>query len=703
MQFFQQLRLYPFIRIFIPFVLGIVTGFKLHISSVTLLSVIAVLLIILLFIHLFLKSFKIRWIFGLGTNLTLFLAGIVILNTHIPDATRYNSLINRYSDFKAEVLKDPAEKENSIRILLRSINFHRNFKDNQQVKILAYFQKDTFVSSLNVGDILLVHSRLKEIEGPKNPYEFNYKKRMQLKGVYLTTYVDSASWIRIGKRTSVISFAASIRKKIFEIYKACGIEGDEFAVLTALTLGYRDQISDELTQYYAASGAIHILAVSGLHVGIIFLLMNHLLFFMKQKWLLKILRMVIIILSLWTFALIAGLSPSVTRAAFMFSVIQVGKSIKRSPEIYNVLAFSAFTLLMIDPFLIADVGFQFSYLAVAGIIYFQPRIYNLIFTQNKMLDRIWQLVSVSLAAQLSTAPLAIYYFHYFPAYFWITNTLIIPMVGIIIYMAFFLILAYVSHLPYIFIGRVLFYFLKIQNFLIFNIQNLPHAMIQHLDISVIQVALFYILLICGTIFAIKRIRFYLYTSLSIIIALLAIHTFSFVRHEKQKKLIVFDIKNQQAVSLINGKTAFFITDFDDADMIPGIFQIENYLIKNDIRQILNTNLNDADTLFENSLVFYRKTGNNIFFGTDGFRVAIIGEPNFIQNNSKGKIKLDCIILTNIRKTNLTQLTSAFRFNYLIFSDAKKINNRNTWLNDVTNPDYKIHSLIDNHAFELDFD
>lgn len=183
---------------------------------------------------------------------------------------------------------------------------------------------------------------------------------------------------------------------------------------------------------------MHILAVSGLHVGIIFIILSKLLFFLERHKYGKILQSALIILILIFYAMLTGLSNSVIRATIMFIFICFGRMFTRQVNIYNTLSASAFIMLLYNPYSIMDVGFQLSYLAVISIVFFQPKIYSLLNLRYKFPDYIWQLVSVAIAAQIATFPLTIHYFNQFPVYFILSNILIIPFVSIIIYGALIL-------------------------------------------------------------------------------------------------------------------------------------------------------------------------------------------------------------------------------------------------------------------------
>jgi competence protein ComEC len=340
---------------------------------------------------------------------------------------------------------------------------------------------------------------LNEISNGGNPAEFDYKKFMQNKGVFATAYSKGGEFIIIENNLGnfFIRNALKIRENLLNIYKYYGFQDREFGVLSALTLGYRDEVDPDTRQMFANTGAMHILAVSGLHVGIIFMILNVLLKFMDRSRKLMLLKSLLIILSLWLFAAIAGLSPSVTRSALMFSMFVVGKMIKRNASIYNIIFASAFILLLINPYNIMAVGFQLSYAAVLSIVFLQPYIYKLFIFEKWLPDKLWALLSVSIAAQLGTMPIGLYYFNQFPNYFFLTNILVIPLASIILYFA--VTLLFTAHLlP--FFGGFVAYYLKLSMKALLGgvslINKIPYATTQDIYISTSQMIILYGVVFC---------------------------------------------------------------------------------------------------------------------------------------------------------------------------------------------------------------
>ncbi|RMF30510.1 MAG: ComEC family competence protein, partial [Bacteroidetes bacterium] len=267
------------------------------------------------------------------------------------------------------------------------------------------------------------------------PHQFDYARYMRHQNVHFRAYVPAREWhlLEAGFRRDLKGEALALRKRLLEVLENRLPDSQARAVVSAMTLGYRRDLPEELETAYARTGAMHVLAVSGLHVGVLFLLGGFLFRGLRRRgrWG-KGLECLGLLLLVWAFAFLTGLSPSVRRAATMFSFLAVGRVFGRRANVYNTLAASAFWLLLIDPYLLFQVGFQLSYAAVAGIVFFQPRIARLWQPPWRGVNYLWQLTAVSLAAQLTTFPLSLYYFHQFPLFFLLSGWVVVPVATIVL-------------------------------------------------------------------------------------------------------------------------------------------------------------------------------------------------------------------------------------------------------------------------------
>ena len=266
-----------------------------------------------------------------------------------------------------------------------------------------------------------------------NPHQFNYRTYLELKQVYHQLYLEPNQLLQLSdSKITIYGYADRLRTKINTKLIEAAFEDDVLSIMNALLLGQRQTIDKTIYNNYVNSGTIHILAVSGLHVGILLLILNFLfrpLLYLRYG---NFIRGTIIFISLWSFAIVAGLSPSVTRAVTMFSIISIAMHLKRPTNIYNTLVISAFIILLFKPTFLFEVGFQMSYLAVLGIVSVQPIIYKLWKQKYWISDKLWQIFTVTLAAQAGVVPISLFYFHQFPGLFFVSNIVVIPFLGLIL-------------------------------------------------------------------------------------------------------------------------------------------------------------------------------------------------------------------------------------------------------------------------------
>ncbi len=304
---------------------------------------------------------------------------------------------------------------------------------NANGSILVNLRKDSLSTPITIDDLLVISSKIKEITSPLNPHQFDYSKYMKTLGVHYQIRISeneilqktSGSYTLRGK-------AEKVRNHIINKLKKSSLTPDELSIIQALILGQKKDISKQIYSDYAAAGAIHILAVSGLHVGIVYFIL--LFIFRPLKRLPKgnTLISIIIVISLWGYAFITGLSPSVIRAVTMFSFFAVATLINRQTNSINTLFLSYFTLLLINPMWLFYVGFQLSYLAVFFILWILPSFNRLYYPKNRIIKKLWGIVTVTIAAQLGIIPLSLYYFHQFPGLFFITNIVVLPFLGMLL-------------------------------------------------------------------------------------------------------------------------------------------------------------------------------------------------------------------------------------------------------------------------------
>ncbi len=403
---------------------------------------------------LLLKEFKKQRLFTI-LSWVLFVS-IGMFGLFSQDKTTKKAFYNNYSPsdslvaFKVrKVLKSNLYYEKYIGSIIKVGNL------KSTGDILLNIEKDTADPSGKINDIFYFKADFNTVENPKNPHQFNFKAYLAKQGIHHQVFLKNTEYIyKESSHNSIRKIAENIRCTIEEKLILNGFKGEELAVIKALILGQRNSISKELLQEYANAGAIHILAVSGLHVGIVLLIVTVLLKPLERLKNGKLIKTILIVSLLWGFAIIAGLSASVVRAVTMFSAVAIGITFHRKNFVIHSLVSSMFLLLLLQPMFLFDVGFQLSYLAVFSIVTIQPKLVGLWKPRWKLADRFWQLFTVSLSAQIGVLPISLYYFHQFPGLFMLSNLVIIPFIGIILMSGIVVIcLALLNRLP-VFIGEL---------------------------------------------------------------------------------------------------------------------------------------------------------------------------------------------------------------------------------------------------------
>ena len=300
-------------------------------------------------------------------------------------------------------------------------------------KLLLSLKNDSLSPNLHVDDRLRIVGRIQKITSSKNPYQFDYAEYMRKQGIEHRINIQKAQLNSFPKNKQTWrGMAYGFREYLISKLEKQGFQSDNESVIKALVLGDRTDISTELKRDYADAGAVHLLAISGLHIGVLLLLLNGLFSPLLQWKHGGFVRLLLVVSCLWIFAFITGLSASVMRSVTMFSAVALGIALKRSKSQFQTLLISLFVLLLIRPNFIYDVGFQLSYLAVFGILWLMPVAMQFWKPRWWIVMKIWQLIALGTIAQLCVLPLSLYYFHQFPLLFLIANLVIVPFMGLLL-------------------------------------------------------------------------------------------------------------------------------------------------------------------------------------------------------------------------------------------------------------------------------
>lgn len=485
---------HPFLRLLVPLVVGVLCGDMFpHVLSAW-----EYVTGFLLFLFIIGRYRHTGWVYGAAVYLFLGGTGFCLMSWQ-QGKTAF-PFSGKTAVYRVCIREHPEERERSIlcRVaLLGEVEQDTVMGCPRNHLFLAYFPKDSATATLRRGDELLVSTRLVPPANNGNPDEFDYARYLRRKGYSGTAYVADGHWRKTGHDASrtVSQVALDYREKVVGLYRSLGFEADELAVLAALTVGDKEELSDDIVETYSVSGASHVLALSGLHIGFLYALLLFVLRPLWRRWRrLKLLLLLLLVLFLVSFAFFTGLSSSVVRSVVMFSLLAFAGLQPEKPLTLNTLAATAFLMLLCKPVWLFDVGFQLSFSAVAAIVLVQPKLYAFWKVDNRFLRYLWGLMTVSMAAQLGTAPLVIFYFSRFSTHFLLTNLWVIPMVSLVLYSAVFLLmltpLPFVQHL----FARVVEALVHVQNEVLRWIEHLPGAAVDDIWLDIWGVLLVYLFL-----------------------------------------------------------------------------------------------------------------------------------------------------------------------------------------------------------------
>ena len=477
----------PLLRLTVCLMAGIVIGDYVLVGWTLLLIFIAIVLVALLLgKHEYLQSMAIAVCFLLMGWLLMQRQKVSLMVSWPESEVNY----------KAVVVSEPIEKPKTMAVDVLLAESGRKLK--------CYFYKDDRSRALHIGDGLQIQSRIE----PNNDWRqgsFDYRRYLEIHGFMGRTFVASWKWrkarvslVRLSRLKRMRLAFLKYRSRLLEKMNSQSTDSDAYAVVAAMALGDKSALNKDLKDVYSVTGASHVLALSGLHLGIIYTLLS--LFAFRRRW--QVLSQVFIILSIWAFVFLVGLSTSVVRSAMMLSVYALLSLGHRDKMSVNTLAFTAMIMLMLSPMSLFDIGFQMSYMAVLSILLFIPLLEGFFSEEYLMSHRFlrwfWGMVAVSLSAQIGTAPLIAYYFGRLSCYFLLTNFIVIPAAMLILYLSLAVLL-----IPSL--AHVLYNMVMALNYLLSFLAAIPGACIDNLHPTKTQTTMIYLIIVAVYLLAIKLI------------------------------------------------------------------------------------------------------------------------------------------------------------------------------------------------------
>ena len=614
--------------------------------------------------------------FGIVTYTCFFFLGAVTYQINLPEFQKHGYYQTDSIGLKENILqlkiKEVLKSDTyNSKYIAKVIAINNNYFNG---KILLNIKIDSFENIFNIDDLLLISSKLKKIYAPLNPHQFDYSAYMKSQGIYDQIYISYQGILNQSKGILTLRGQASkIRNHLIKKLKKNELTPNEIAIVQALILGQKKDINKQLYSDYAAAGAIHILAVSGLHVGIIYFILIALLRPFKNLFKSELIISIIIVISLWGFAFLTGLSPSVIRAVTMFSFFAFAKAINRETNTINTLFLSYFTLLIINPLWLFHIGFQLSYLAVLSILWLLPLFNKVYCPKNYFARKIWDIFTVTLAAQTGIFPLSIYYFNQFPGLFFMTNLIILPFLGVLLGGGIILIILSVFNVLPEWFALTYNYLIKFMNSCIHVIANQKLFLFQNITFSLYKVFASYLLIISIILFwnyQNRKNSLFFAVGLSILFSVSIFDNYSNSKNE----LIVFH-KNKQSIIGNKNNSVLNLYKSDATLNIRNSYPIKAYKIAKGINEYSE---------IKSPYIF--KYNENLILVLDS--LGIYPDSN----------KIDIVILTYDPKINLNRILESLQPKMIIADGSNHKSYVKRWKKSCTKKNIAFHFTGTDGAF-----
>ena len=676
----------PMVRVLAGLITGILLQWQADLSFIFLLvlltsSLAAFLIYFLLPLN---SKYQFNYVSGLLVNLVMITGGALICWIHNINNHQHHVLNNpQPGNYVVATLQEPlVEKPNSFKSVADvNVVYDSVFRPTSG-RIIIYFSKDSLPPAIDYGSKIVFKKDLQPIKNSGNPESFDYKRYCFFQGISHQVYLKKDEFtILPGKEINPFrSFIFKCRFWVISLIKKY-IPGErEQGLAQALLIGYKDNLDKDLVQSYSNTGVVHVIAISGLHLGLIY---SILLLLTKRMKKLKLPRLLLIVASLWIFSIIAGAQPSVLRSALMFSCIAFGEVISRKGSVYNTLALSAFILLCYNPYWLWDVGFQLSYAAVLSIMLFYKPVYNWFYIPNKAADMIWKMNAVTISAQLLTLPISIFHFHQFPTLFLFSNLVAVPLssvilIGEIILCAIF----FIEPLAHM-LGAALHWLIFMMNGFIEKFELIPFAVWRNLSINVLQAILLTGIIIFITTWFLTKKGKMLFFSMAFLIFFLAIRADSFIAASRQNKLVIYNVPKYTAIDFNYGRETRF---FADSGLLSNDFLLNFHVLPSRIHsRSVNVKHIHLPTGFE-------------YAGKKIIRI----DTSFLFKLNDKKQEIDLVILSKNPRLYIKDLCKAFTIRRLVIDSSVPAWKARLWKKDCDSLDIACFDVAQNGAFVMPF-
>lgn len=612
-------------------------------------------------------GYRLRFVAGGVVQLQMFIIGclLVFWNTSVFDRSHLIHFRSEECVYTARIMEPPVRKEKTTMAVAELLLKHGDKQQALSGLVMLQMRTDSNSAKVKYGSELLFHALPELLGGPKNPYQFDYAQYQRFHNIYFRVFLKENA-LRIlaqNRGNRLLAGIYNLRDFFLSLIEQHVKTKDELAVASAIMLGYRDYMNADIVQAYASSGALHVLSVSGLHVGVLFLALQFLLQWMDKYRKLKWVKVMLVLAVMFFYAVLTGLSPSVLRAVVMFTFFVIAKALNRDNNMYNVLGVSCLLLLFWNPYLITEVGFKLSYLAVLGIVVLYPIFQPLLTFKNKLLKGAWSITCLSIAAQIATFPISLYYFHQFPNLFLISNLIIIPASDFVLYLGMLICVTF--KIPFVFdvVGWLFNFLLVWINKFVYFIDSLPFALVEEIQVTQTEMYLIYVVIALALLYYFSPKGKYGVWLLAVFMVYASVRTVRLLQNEHQTQIVCYAVPKHRALAFIQNTTAY--TDIDSAlwnNESSMLFHIKHHWWALGIKQnepIAESGIRQLKLPIGQLYVFHGK------------RILLIDKSVKLREAIAYKLKLDAIVLSGNQRQQIGLLRDVFETKRYLFDTSNK--------------------------------
>ncbi|HVX49625.1 MAG TPA: ComEC/Rec2 family competence protein [Chitinophagaceae bacterium] len=689
-----QNKRYPFVRLVAAFIAGILIQWYGQLPLTALFIILACVVLLLSASILFTSTilFTLQWLRGLLLVLLFIIAGSFTVYVHDARHTpRWAGNIYKPGQPVLLTIGEPlVEKPNSYKAIasVTAIRQDSNWR-KATGDVLLYFSGIRGRPRLHYGSQIILYAPLEEIKNAGNPGEFDYKQYCLFHNIAYRSFVYPGQYSMVWKDdlNNMQKMLYHVRDSTIAFLQKTIPGEKEQAVAEALLIGYRDHLDPDLVQAYTNTGVVHIIAISGLHLAMIYALLIGLFRLFPSNKFNGIIQPVVVLLVLWLFSFLAGGVPSITRAAVMFSFLVIGKALNKRTYMYNTLAASAFCLLLYNPFYLWDAGFMLSYSAVVSIVLFYKAVHNWLYISNKLLEAVWSATAVTISAQILTLPVVLLFFHRFANLFLIANFVAVPLSGLILYGELALLLLYFLPFAAHHAGTAIGWMIKVLDTFIEHINTLPLAVWDNIYADAVQTLLLYGFILSAAYWLLRKAPRGFIIAAVLLTGLVLYTATRYVRIGQTQKLLVYNVAHQTAIDIMQGGRYYF---FGDSILLQD-GPLQQYNLKPS--RILYGVSPARDTTLHPGII-------NTCVTVHSTKIILL-DNTFSFSDTSNKVKADIIILAKSPKYSIADVQHAFTFKCLVFDSSNPLWKIRRWKKACDSLHLRFHSVPEQGAFQTD--